>query len=83
MSVPFESGFRTSREVTRPAAIVAAIPLGLIPAGCFASWQARRVHLCIETNLARRLDIEALARVVNLSPSRRAHASHIGLRLGA
>ena len=50
-------------------AVPVAIPRPFIPAGSLAAWQARRVHLHIETNLAQRLHTHALARVVNLSPS--------------
>lgn len=41
----------------------------LIQRGCLAAWQAKRVRLYIETNLANRLYTTELADVVNLSPS--------------
>jgi AraC family transcriptional regulator len=49
------------------------VPLRAIPAGSLAPWQARRLHSYIETNLSQRLDLETLARCVNLSSG---HLSH-------
>jgi AraC-like DNA-binding protein len=42
--------------------------------GCLAPWQAKKLRLHIETNLAQRLDIETLAAVLNISPGHLCHA---------
>jgi AraC family transcriptional regulator len=44
-------------------------PTPLIPRGALAAWQARRVRLYVDANLAQRLETTALADVVNLSAS--------------
>lgn len=61
MSAVFESGLRVRME-TAPAP-------RLLPRGSLATWQAKRVCLYVQENLANELGTEALARLVNLSPS--------------
>jgi AraC family transcriptional regulator len=74
MSTSFEFGFRTSHEFLRPAASGTTVPRRPIAVGCLAPWQAKKLRLHIETNLAQRLDIEALAAVLSISSGHLCHA---------
>lgn len=68
MSTSFELGFGMRGELQLPASCPVASPR-LVPAGNLARWQARRVHVYIDANLASRLGTGALASVANLSAS--------------
>jgi len=46
-----------------------SVPRPYVPPGGLLAWQAKRVRLYIETNLAQPLGIGVIAAVLNLSPS--------------
>lgn len=74
MSTTSETVFQTSHELPRPGVGGALVPRRPILVGCLAPWQARKLRLYIETNLAQRLDLETLAAVANISPGHLCHA---------
>ena len=53
---------------SRPST-VSPISRRLIPRGCLAAWQTRRVHAYIGAHLTQRLNVRELAQLVDLSPS--------------
>lgn len=69
MNAPFDFYPEALVRTPRLPLPAMASPLQLTPPGCLPAWQVRRVREHIESNLARRLTTEDLARVVNLSGS--------------
>ncbi|MEJ0038150.1 MAG: AraC family transcriptional regulator [Gammaproteobacteria bacterium] len=63
-----ESSFSPSTAY-QPSSQGGATPLPFIMPGSLAPWQVKRLRQHIEANIAQRLSIEDLARIVNLSAS--------------